>query len=82
MPFYLIILLISSLLNGVYFLPIIINAFFDKQEETAGIKLKFNEVPVSMMGPIMVLTSGIVLGGIYEHTLIKLARTAAKLLFS
>ncbi|QSQ08357.1 Hydrogenase-4 component B [Koleobacter methoxysyntrophicus] len=82
MPFYLIILLISSLLNGVYFLPIIINAFFDKQEETAGIKLKFNEVPVSMMGPMMVLTFGIVVGGIYEHTLIKLARTAAKLLFS
>jgi multicomponent Na+:H+ antiporter subunit D len=80
MPFYLIILLVSSLLNGAYFLPIIINAFFYGREDGDGAELKFNEAPALMLGPMLVLTLGIIAGGMYEHSLMRLARMAAKVL--
>ncbi|MDK2835559.1 MAG: multicomponent Na+:H+ antiporter subunit [Thermosediminibacterales bacterium] len=78
-PIYLIVLIISSLLNGVYFLPIIINAFFNETYKT-NYRFRLNEISLSMLIPIIILTSGIVLGGMYEHTLLKLAKNAVKML--
>ncbi len=51
MPIYVVVLLISSLMNGVYYLPVIIAAFFgeaDKEHEV-------DEAPIKMLIPISIL---------------------------
>ena len=54
-PYYVVVLLISSLLNGLYYLPIIINAFFGREAEGEGEPLKIDEAPSKMLVPIVVI---------------------------
>lgn len=53
MPLYLVLLLISSFMNAIYYLPIIISAFFRQLPE--GTDASYSEVPVRMMAPMVVL---------------------------
>lgn len=53
MPLYLVLLLISSFMNAIYYLPIIISAFFRPIPE--GDEVGYSEVPVRMMAPMVVL---------------------------
>jgi len=52
-PVFVIVLLISSLLNGLYYLPIIISAFFGTEAQEK--KFTFDEVPFKMLMPITIL---------------------------
>jgi len=59
--FFLLIILASSLLNAVYYMPIVISAFMKEEE----IRFEFRKIPFSMqltmiLGMIMVLASGII----------------------
>ncbi len=51
-PIYVVVLLISSLMNGLYYLPIIISAFFGDKSET---NTKVDEVPFKMLLSISIL---------------------------
>ncbi|NLM45794.1 MAG: monovalent cation/H+ antiporter subunit D family protein [Firmicutes bacterium] len=54
--YYVVVLLVSSLLNGLYYLPIIISAFFGKTEGEEGHgPARFNEVPPKMLVPVVLL---------------------------
>jgi multicomponent Na+:H+ antiporter subunit D len=62
MPFYVLVLLISSLLNALYYLPILIPAFFELPEGIAhdphdhhDIKVKVQEASPRMLSAIVVL---------------------------
>ncbi|MBS3898000.1 MAG: monovalent cation/H+ antiporter subunit D family protein [Dethiobacter sp.] len=82
-PFYVLILLISSLLNGLYYLPIIIAAFFG-EEQGEGHKhefVKINEAPYKMLIPIAILAVSCLLFGLLPSNLpFDLSRVAAEYL--
>lgn len=76
---YTLILLVSSLLNAVYYLPIVINAFFRKEEHD------FSEVKDPSMGmliPVMILAVATVLFDLLPvNFLLKLSEITATALF-
>ena len=58
------ILLLSSILNSMYYLPIIVNAFFREGEFS---KPKDLEAPLTMLAPIVVLALMCVFFGLFAH---------------
>ncbi len=56
MPMYLVLLLVSSFMNAIYYLPIIIGAFF--RSPRAGTLPVYREVPVKMLAPMVMLAVG------------------------
>jgi len=54
-PYYVLVLLISSLLNSAYYLPIINTAFFGAKDEQKGMPKRLAEAPLRMMMPIVIL---------------------------
>lgn len=63
-PLYLIIIILSSLLNGVYYLPIIIQSFFGGDEEL-GYNWEFKRLGFKIILPILTLAALILLIGIF-----------------
>ena len=81
-PYYVVVLLISSLLNGLYYLPIIINAFFGREAEGEGEPLKIDEAPSKMLVPIVVIAFCTLLFGLMPWNIpFDLSRRAAEFLF-
>jgi multicomponent Na+:H+ antiporter subunit D len=68
------ILLVSSLLNAAYFLPIVYRAFFAKpsSEQPAGI----NEAPLFCLVPLCLTALGSLLLFFFHDTLLRLAQMA------
>ncbi len=62
LPVYAFVLLTSTLLNSIYYLPIIINAFFKKGEFQPPIGF---EAPLTMLLPIIILTVSSILLGLF-----------------
>ncbi len=60
-PLFAAVILISSLLNGVYYLPIIVNAFFSKPE---GAVAEPKRLPLQMTIPLVVLGAGVLILGV------------------
>ncbi|MDO9535806.1 MAG: proton-conducting transporter membrane subunit [Bacillota bacterium] len=58
------VLLLSSILNSMYYLPIIVNAFFREGEFS---KPKDLEAPLTMLAPIVVLALMCVFFGLFAH---------------
>lgn len=58
-PLYVVILLVSSILNAAYYLPIVFKAFFGVEGE-GKLAFRWNEVPWMMIVPIAVLALGCV----------------------
>lgn len=78
-PMYVVVLLISSLMNGLYYLPIIINAFFG--EEAHGKGIVFDEAPSKMLVPIVVLAVCCLVYGVSPVNLpFNLSKMAAEML--
>ncbi len=78
-PFYVVVLLISSLMNGLYYLPIIINAFFG--EEVLHQEIKADDVPFKMLLSIVVLAVCCLIFGVSPINLpFDLSRMATDLL--
>lgn len=82
MPFFVVLLIISSLMNGIYYLPIIISAFFGVKEEAAsGWKKLFTELRLTMLLPICILTIACVVFGLFPGNFpLKWAGIVAKML--
>ena len=78
-PIYAILLLVSSLLNSVYYLPIIINAFFKKStEDFSNVK----EISRMMLIPIIVLAIGTVIFDLLPVNIpLELSTIVAEVLF-
>jgi multicomponent Na+:H+ antiporter subunit D len=81
-PFFVLILLISSLLNGLYYLPIIISAFFGAEPgHDAHEHVKISEAPYKMLIPIAILAVSCLLFGLLPTNLpFDLSRVAAEFL--
>ena len=77
-PFYVLVLLLSSLLNGLYYLPIIISAFFGAEPGHEHDHVKINEAPYKMLIPIAILAVSCLLFGLLPTNLpFDLSRVAA-----
>ncbi len=72
---YLIILLLSSLLNAFYFMPMIISAYLEGNAEVT-----YQKPNWKVLIPIVGLTLITVLGGLFEHDLLNLAKQAIAVL--
>lgn len=73
--FLITIILASSLLNAVYYLPISINGFFD-EENTINKKYKSKEKPVIELMPIVILVIAMLYVGVNSEGIINLIKTA------
>lgn len=79
-PFYVGLLLLSSLMNGIYYFPIIIMAFFSGEEKD---EFQYDEVPWMMLLPILVLGMATLIFQIIPNNfLFLLAQQAATLFFN
>ncbi|MFW6006903.1 MAG: complex I subunit 5 family protein [Halanaerobiales bacterium] len=83
-PYYIALLLLSSLMNAIYYFPIIVNAFFrDKEEKTADKSriFAYNEVSWKMLIPMIVLALGTFIFDIIPYNIpFDIAQRAAVLL--
>lgn len=78
-PLYAYVILLSSLLSAVYYLPIIINAFF---KESSFEKTRGPEAPLTMLVPTLALAVAVVLLGLLaDYTTIPLIKAAVKVNF-
>lgn len=74
-PFFAAVILVSSLLNGIYYLPIIVDAFYGKPE---GPVLEPKPLPLQMMIPLVVLGFSTVFFGLFPSLVVRLVSTAAQ----
>jgi len=72
-PFYVAAILLSSLLNGIYYFPIVINAFFGKRDR---IPFKGEEVPYLMLVPVVILAAGVIFFGFFPGPLLRIIEKA------
>lgn len=72
-PFYVAVILLSSLLNGIYYFPIVIDAFFGKKVE---IRSEHRDVPYLMLVPVVILAAGIIVFGFFPGPLLKIIEKA------
>jgi multicomponent Na+:H+ antiporter subunit D len=70
---FVIILLLSSLMNAVYYMPIIIAAFFGGHDDN---EVKIDEVPLNMLIPMILLALGVFIFGILPNLPLALVRPA------
>ncbi len=86
-PVYLFILLVSSLMNGLYYLPIIVAAFFGEEHPSDGIEQpepeKMNEATAGMVIPLCLLALFCFIFGLMPGNIFfDLSRQAAAFLFT
>jgi len=72
-PFFVAIILISSLLNGIYYFPIVIDAFFGVKMEP---RSEHTDVPLVMLVPILVLAAGVIIFGFFPGPLLNILEKA------
>ncbi|MCK9525408.1 MAG: monovalent cation/H+ antiporter subunit D family protein [Limnochordia bacterium] len=78
-PLSALVLLISSLLNAVYYLPIVINAFFKKEENDFSL---IKEPPLKMLLPVVILAVATVIFDLLPvNVLLNLSQITAATLF-
>ena len=78
-PFYIVVILLSSLLNGVYFLPIVVGAFFGKREKPLPV---IKKLPWQMTLPLIVLGGGIIFTGIFPGVILELVKRSVVILLN
>jgi len=75
-PLYVAVILISSLLNAIYYLPIIISAFLYKSEDDAEEGFIFDGVSKSMLAPVVILALSCIILGFFTEYPVKLIEKA------
>jgi len=76
-PIFVVIILASSLLNAVYYMPIIVNAFMQQEQFEYQVK----PVPRQMLIPLFVGVAALVFLGVFSRPFIVLLENAVQLLF-
>lgn len=72
-----VLILISSLLNATYYLPIVVNAFFGQGEASTR---QGSDPKLSVMAPLLVFASAVIVMGLFPSVVMPLVRQAAALL--
>ncbi len=72
-PFYVAVILLSSLLNGIYYFPIVIDAFFGTKVEP---RSEHRDVPALMLVPVLILAAGVIFFGFFPGPLLNLIEKA------
>ncbi len=75
MPFFVMVIIASSLLNAIYYMPIFINAFLSESKHE---NVTFKPVPGSMMIPVVILGGLVLLFGIYPAPVIGVLESAVE----
>lgn len=78
-PFYAIVIIISSMLNAIYYLPIVLKAFFGGGEHTS---FKADGLPISMSIPLVVIGIACLYFGLLPGSLLELVGKVAQMLFA
>lgn len=68
------VLMVSTILNAAYFMPIVFKAFFERYPEETGVENTVKEAPGFILVPLMVTAAGTIILGFYPDLLIRLAR--------
>jgi multicomponent Na+:H+ antiporter subunit D len=76
-PFFAAVILVSSLLNGIYYLPIVVNAFFGEPE---GPVAEPKPLPREMLVPLTVLGFSVILFGVAPNLVLGMVSKAAQAL--
>lgn len=71
MPYFVIVLLISSFLNAMCYLPIIINAFLIESEDGQTSFLR-DPIPNNMLAPLVILGVGLIFFGIFPKVIVSI----------
>ena len=74
-PFFAVVILLSSLFNGIYYLPIIVNAFFGEPE---GRVAEPKALPLQMSIPLVVLAFGVMFFGLFPSSIVGIVSKAAQ----
>ncbi len=74
-PAFVVVILLSSLLNGIYYLPIVLRAFFGGSETETSFTL--DRLPLSMLAPLVILGLACIYFGVLPGSLLEIARRAA-----
>jgi multicomponent Na+:H+ antiporter subunit D len=61
---YVVVILVSSLLNALYYLPIIVSSFFNERDD-ASVEMIREKIPKTMAIPVLVLTFGSLFFGLF-----------------
>ena len=76
-PIFVVIILASSLLNAVYYMPIIVNAFMQQEE----FEHEAKPVPRQMLIPLIVGMAAIIFFGVFSRPVIVLLESAMQMFF-
>ncbi|MCA1755649.1 MAG: hypothetical protein LC641_13335 [Spirochaeta sp.] len=81
-PVYLGVILLSSLLNGIYYFPIVIGAFFGQRDTESWPEAPCNckRLPLTMAVPLLILAVGCVFFGIFPMHMLVLVEGAVALM--
>ncbi|ABR50233.1 NADH dehydrogenase (quinone) [Alkaliphilus metalliredigens QYMF] len=74
-PVFLIMILISSFLNAIYYLPIIIAAFLKESNERDNVMV-LDRLPKTMMYPMVIIAIGCVVMGFFPHIVMDVVERA------
>ena len=73
-PFFVVVIILSSLLNAVYYLPIVLRGFFGRPAS----EFQWDKLPLLIIAPVLVLAAVNIFFGIFPGSLQELARLAAE----
>jgi len=77
-----IMILVSSFLNAVYYLPILLRAYIGEPESREHLgKIKLEQAPLTMLVPVALLGLGIILMGIFPAQVFRVMEAAASIFF-
>ncbi|MFW5787157.1 MAG: proton-conducting transporter membrane subunit [Halanaerobiales bacterium] len=79
-PIYLFVIILSSLMNGIYYLPIIIRSFFKGEDKSYN--WEFGRLPGSILFPVVAFTAAIILFGIMPQIPLSIIEPAAESLMN
>ncbi len=65
-PFYILVILASSFLNAIYYLPIVISAFLKESKERKNVMI-LDKLPKSMLIPMVIIAASCVIMGIFPQ---------------
>ena len=78
-PFFVLVILVSSMLNGVYYLPIIVNAFFGEEDEELKEK-EMEPLPWEMKYTVALLAFGVIFFGLFPTLPLEILETATSII--
>ncbi|SMP45141.1 complex I subunit 5 family protein [Anoxynatronum buryatiense] len=74
-PLVLLVILLSSFLNAVYYLPIIISAFLREREDHKNVLIK-DDLPLTMTGPMVIIAGLCILFGFFPQLVMNIIQQA------